>query len=214
MRIKRWCFLLLFVTHGVWGNDFKEYDTWNKTLLVKSEAPIYIGSALGVISHIEDGLDKSKGEYSARYTTVGGNFSVEYHWLPFIFEGVLGLQKLVQLSVNSFSIDMAERTQWHIMFSLNSYYKVASSFALGVGLTNLTETPMYVHGVEVPESSFLHLFLDVAARYTPSITENLFLNVTGILGLNLLPGRRVTYSPFTLLHTRFQINLGVLYRVR
>ncbi|HRP68014.1 MAG TPA: hypothetical protein PLY93_00580 [Turneriella sp.] len=179
----------------------------------KEVYPIYVGVALVLAKHLEEGVDQSKGDYHVGYTAFGGALSGEYEYHAFLFQGAFTFMRLFQMNVNGYSIDMRERTQWHLLFSANMFYSIYPSMALGVGLTHLTETSMYVNDTKVADSSFQHIFLDIAARYMPRLTDKMNLDIAAVVGLNMLPGRRHTYSIFDLVHARFQINVGVRYRV-
>lgn len=162
--------------------------------------------------HAEEGLDSSKGEYSASYSTLGGLLSVEYYeWAEFFLRGGLGVMRLVGLRVNGRSQNMENREQWHVPFYCYGFYRLNELFSVGAGPTYLIETTMYLHGQMVPQSSFHHIFLDLALQFRPQIDEKLHAIFTGIVGLNLIPGRQNTYSVFDLLHLRFQLMAGISY---
>lgn len=171
------------------------------------------GAELSAISHAEEGLDRSKGEYSVSYSTLGGSLVVRYDFPDFFLQGGLGLMRVMSLTVNSLKVDMAGRVQWHVPVYAHIYYRIFPIFNIGTGITHLTETTLYVNGTPAPETSYNHLFLDGALQLAPRIAENVTMIVTATIGLNLIPGRQHTYSVGDLLHLRVQLNLGALYHV-
>lgn len=171
----------------------------------------WLGLEGSLTAHSEDGLDRTKGEYAVSYSTLGGSVVGQYHFGDFFFHGGIGGMKLLGLRVNGTSIEMKNRTQWHIPVFLHAYYKIDELVAVGAGLTHLTETTMYLDGAKVPDSSYNQIFLDAALQLRPRLNERVRLTVTAIMGLNLIPGRQHTYSVGDLLHLRFQLNLGAVY---
>jgi len=170
------------------------------------------GIESSLLAHNEEGLDKSKGEYSVSYTTFGGSLIARYEFPDFYIQGGIGAMRMLSLTVNTIKVDMSNRRQWHFpALYAHAYFKVFSFFNLGLGLTHLTEATVYVDGAPVPESSYNQIFADAAVQFTPRLTENLTMTIGGVLGLNLIPGRQHTYSVGDLLHLRVQLNLGVLY---
>lgn len=183
-----------------------------KTAAEKKTKPLLLGLDLAWSGHVEEGLDRSKGEYSTSYAALGGFFGVEYHeWSEFFLRGGLGIMRLTGLRVNSRSQSMESREQWHVPFYVHAFYKIDELFAVGMGFTHLIETTMYLNSQPVPQSSFNHIFLDLVLQVRPRVGEKLQAIFTGIIGLNLIPGRQNTYSVFDLLHLRFQIMAGVGY---
>lgn len=174
---------------------------------------VSLGAGLAVAGHTEDGLDRSKGEYSASYAALGGSVTAEYHLPEFYFHGGVGLMRLIGLRVNGESQKMQNRVQWHVPVYVHAFYRFDKLLALGAGLTHLTETRMYLNDQPVPESSFNHLFIDAAIQVRPGLSDNLTALITGVIGLNVLPGRQHTYSAFDLLHLRFQLNAGMVYTI-
>lgn len=173
----------------------------------------YVGIDIAGAAHDEEGLDSSKGTYSVSYSSLGGMLNAQFVLPEYYFEGGVGLLRLMSLTVNSAAIDMTTRVQWHVPFYGYAFYRISPIFAMGGGLTHLTETTMFLNGSAVPNSSYNHIFLDMAAELTPEISERLKIKVMLIGGLNLIPGRQHTYSVFDLLHVRLQLNVGVLYRL-
>lgn len=173
----------------------------------------YVGIDIAGAAHDEQGLDTSKGAYSVSYSSFGGMLNTQFVLPQIFFEGGVGLLRLMSLTVNSAAIDMSVRTQWHVPFYGYAFYRIAPIFAMGGGLTHLTETTMFLNGSAVPDSSYNQLFLDMAAELTPEINERLKIKLLLVGGLNLIPGRQHTYSVFDLLHVRLQLNVGVLYRL-
>lgn len=179
----------------------------------KSQNSIYVGLEGTVTRHNEEGLDSTKGEYSVGYTTLGGSVTAQYHFPEFFFDAGVGLMNLMNLTVNDVKISMANRSQLHLPVYTHIYYKFDPMFGLGTGFTHLTELSTYVDSQKVPDSSYHHLFLDLAAQVSPQISSKLVLTFTAVVGMNLIPGRQNVYSPADLLHVRFQFNLGLLYRI-
>ncbi len=175
--------------------------------------PWYAGIDLAGAAHSEAGLDRSKGEYDVTYTAFGGSLYAQYHLPDYYIHAGAGLMRLMSLTVNKVSIAMEERTQWHVPVFVHAYYRVDPVFALGTGLTHLTETTMYLHGSAVPKSSYHHLFLDIAMQFTPKISDRLKASVTFVFGVNLVPGRQNVYTVTDLLHLRAVLSIGLLYSV-
>lgn len=173
--------------------------------------PILLGAELAATGHSEDGLDRSKGEYSVSYSTVGGSLTAEYHLPGFYVHGGIGLMRLMGLRVNGQSQRMQNRVQWHIPVYAHAFYRIDQLFAVGVGFTHLTETTMYLNDQPVPESSYNHWFIDAALQLRPGLSEKLTAVITGMIGLNVIPGRQHTYSVGDLLHLRFQLTAGMVY---
>jgi hypothetical protein len=173
--------------------------------------PILLGAELAATGHSEEGLDRSKGEYSVSYSTVGGSVTAEYHLPDLYFHGGIGLMRLMGLRVNGQSQSMENRVQWHIPVYAHAFYRIDQLFAVGAGFTHLTETTMRLNGQPVPESSYNHLFIDAALQLRPRLSENLTAVFTGVIGLNVIPGRQHTYSIGDLLHLRFQLMAGMVY---
>ncbi|MFZ5627511.1 MAG: hypothetical protein ACOY5B_00165 [Spirochaetota bacterium] len=171
----------------------------------------FFGAGLSVAGHSEEGLDRSKGEYSVSYSALGGAVTAEYHLPDFYLHGGIGLMRLMGLRVNGKSQDMENRVQWHVPVYAHAFYRLDKLVAIGAGLTHLTETRMYLDSQPVPESSYNHLFVDVAIQVRPQLSENLAAVITGVIGLNVIPGRQHTYSVGDLLHLRFQLMAGMVY---
>lgn len=171
----------------------------------------HAGAEFAATAHSEEGLDKSKGDYSVSYGTLGGSLVARYDLTDFFLQGGVGLMRLTSLTVNALKIDMQNRVQWHVPVYVHLHYKVFPVFNLGLGLTHLTETTMYVNSVAAPESSYNHIFADGLMQVTPQLAENLTMIVTVVLGVNLIPGRQHTYSVGDLLHIRVQANIGLIY---
>ncbi|GAB4433482.1 MAG: hypothetical protein OHK0011_16530 [Turneriella sp.] len=172
---------------------------------------VFFGAELAATGHSEAGLDRSKGEYSVSYSTLGGSATAEYHLSEFYFHGGIGLMRLMGLRVNGQSQNMENRVQWHVPLYAHAFYRLDKLVALGTGLTHLTETTMYLNDQPVPESSYNHLFVDAALQLRPRLGENLTAVITGVIGLNVIPGRQHTYSVGDLLHLRFQLMAGIVY---
>lgn len=177
------------------------------------QSRLLVGLETSLTPHLEEGLDHTKGSYSVSYLTWGGSLTAQYHFTEFYLDAGVGMMRLLSLKVNDLKIDMSNRTQWHLPFYAHAYYKLDPIFALGTGLTHLTELPMYVDSQKVPDSSYHHIFVDVAAQLTPEISPDLKLVFTALVGLNMIPGRQNVYSVGDLLHVRFQFNAGMLYRL-
>lgn len=171
----------------------------------------FFGAGLSVAGHSEEGLDRSKGEYSVSYSALGGAVTAEYHLPDFYLHGGIGLMRLMGLRVNGKSQDMENRVQWHVPVYAHAFYRLDKLVAIGAGLTHLTETRMYLDSQPVPESSYNHLFVDAAIQVRPQLSENLAAVITGVIGLNVIPGRQHTYSVGDLLHLRFQLMAGMVY---
>lgn len=169
----------------------------------------YAGLDLGWAGHNEAGLDRSKGEYDVSYNTLGGYLSGQYHLPDFYLHGGVGLLRLMTLKVNTVQMAMENRTQWHVPVFLHAYYPVDPIFAIGAGLSHLTETTMYLNGNEVPKSSYNHIFADVAMQLSPKVTSRLKLVFTFVFGINMLPGRQNVYTVTDLLHVRAQLTGGL-----
>jgi hypothetical protein len=172
---------------------------------------LYIGAEGEFALHSEDGLDKSKGDYSVGYNTLGGSITGQYHFPDFYFAAGLGLMRLMSLRVNGVSY---EHRQWHVPVYARAYYKLDPMFALGAGLTHLTETTMYLNGEKVPNSSYNQIFLDLALQVSVQMNEKIRFLATPVLGINLIPGRQHTYSVGDLFHVRFACQLGAVYLVK
>lgn len=123
------------------------------------------------------------------------------------------MMTLLALKVNDVKVDMSNRTQWHLPFYGHIFYKVDPLFALGAGITHLTELSMYIDSQKIPNSSYHHIFVDIAAQFSIPVHDRLVMTITPIVGLNVLPGRQNVYSVGDLLHVRLQFNLGILFRV-
>lgn len=172
---------------------------------------VFAGLEASVAGHTEEGLDRSKGEYSASYSALGGSLIVEYHLPDYYFHSGIGLMRLMGLRVNGLSQSMENRVQWHVTVYGHAFYRLDKLLAIGVGLTHLTETTMQLNGQSVPESSYHHLFIDAALQIRPQINDRIFAVATGVIGLNVIPGRQHTYSVGDLLHLRFQLLAGMVY---
>jgi hypothetical protein len=179
--------------------------------IAKVENKFRVGADAAVTFHSEAGLDSSKGEYGVSDTTFGGSALAQYHFQDFYLEGGVGIMRLLSLTVNGTKVDMANRVQWHIPVFARGYYKLTSFMGVGVGLTHLTETTMYLNSNPVPNSSYHHIFLDLAAQVTPQLNDKLWIVFTFIFGLNMIPGRQHTYSVGDLLHVRAQFNVGAAF---
>lgn len=202
--------LLSAAVSGVQGT----YDERGNARVPSSAPPrLLVGLATSLTPHLEEGLDHTKGSYSVSYLTWGGSLTAQYHFTEFYLDAGVGLMRLLSLKVNDLKIDMSNRTQWHLPFYAHAYYKLDPLFALGTGITHLTELPMYVDSQKVPDSSYHHIFIDVAAQITPEINPDLKLVFTALVGLNVIPGRQNVYSVGDLLHLRFQFSAGILYRL-
>lgn len=173
--------------------------------------PWYAGFDLGWAGHSEAGLDRSKGEYDVSYNTLGGYLSGQYHLPDFYLHGGVGLLRLMTLKVNSVQMAMENRTQWHVPVFLHAYYRVDPIFAIGAGLSHLTETTMYLNGTRVPESSYNHVFVDIAMQLSPKLTHRLKFVFTLVFGVNMVPGRQNVYTVTDLLHVRAQLTAGMQY---
>lgn len=195
------------------GNTTDQQSATSLRVSTPEVRRFHAGAEISATAHNEEGLDKSKGEYSVSYGTVGGSLLVRYDFADWFLQGGLGLMRLTSLTVNSVKIDMQQRVQWHVPFYAHLYFKVFPIFNMGLGLTHLTETTMYVNSVPAPDSSYNQIFVDGALQVAPQLAKNLTLTVTAVLGLNLIPGRQHTYAVGDLLHLRLQINVGVLYAV-
>jgi len=177
------------------------------------ERPLSLGGELAVAGHSEEGLDRSKGEYSVSYSALGGSLVAEYHLPDYYFHGGIGLMRLMGLRVNGLSQSMENRVQWHVPLYVHAFYRLDKLFSLGAGLAHLTETTMQLNGQSVPESSYNHLFLDAALQVRPQLSERISAVITGVIGLNVIPGRQHTYSVGDLLHLRFMLMAGLVYAV-
>lgn len=180
---------------------------------VGNEKKFFAGLETSLAAHIEDGLDSSKGQYAVSYSAFGGSVLAQYHFDDFFFQGGVGLMRLLGLTINDFKVDMTNRVQWHVPFYFHAYYKLHPVFGLGTGFTHLTETTMYLNSQAVPDSSYNHLFLDIAAQIRPQLNDSLAMLFTAVVGLNLIPGRQHVYSVGDMLHLRFQFNLGLVYGI-
>ncbi len=178
-----------------------------------SETKFYLGAEAAITRHIEEGLDHTKGEYSVGYTTLGGSLTAQYHFPDFYFDAGVGMMKLLALSVNDVKIDLSNRSQWHLPFYAHAFYKIDPMFAVGTGITHLTELSMYVDSQKVPDSSYNHIFIDLAAQVSVSLNSSFVLTFTPVVGINVIPGRQNVYSVGDLLHMRLQFNVGLLYRL-
>lgn len=136
---------------------------------------------------------------------------LQYHFSEYYFIANVGLMRLMSQTVNSKSIDMNARTQYHVPVSLWALWKALKGFGLGFGFTHLTETTLYLRGEPVPESSYHQLFADLLLQLNPRITQDLRLNVAAIWGLNLMPGRQHIFTPTDLFHYRLQLQVGLLF---
>jgi len=172
---------------------------------------VFLGGEISVAGHSEEGLDRSKGEYSVSYSALGGSVTAEYHLADVYFHGGVGLMRLMGLRVNGLSQSMENRVQWHVPAYAHAFYRLDKLLALGAGLTHLTETRMYLDSQPVPESSYNHLFIDAALQVRPKLSENLNAVITAVVGINVIPGRQHTYSVGDLLHLRFQLMAGMVY---
>ncbi len=172
---------------------------------------VFLGGEIAAAGHTEEGLDRSKGEYSVSYSALGGSVTAEYHLADFYVHGGIGLMRLMGLRVNGESQNMENRVQWHVPAYAHAFYPLDKMLALGAGLTHLTETTMYLNGQKVPESSYNHLFIDAALQARPRLSENLNAVITAVVGVNVIPGRQHTYSVGDLLHLRFQLMAGMVY---
>lgn len=212
-------FLLLTFSTGAASAQVAKTDERGNTVPKVPAEPVdlsrkfHAGLEFAAAAHNEEGLDKSKGEYSVSYGTLGGSLVARYDLADFFLQGGVGLMRLTSLTVNSVQIDMQKREQWHVPVYARMHYKVFPLFNLGLGLTHLTETTMYVNSLPAPESSYNHIFADGVMQLTPQLAENLSMMVTVVLGVNLVPGRQHTYSVGDLLHIRLQANIGLLYAV-
>lgn len=175
--------------------------------------PWYAGFDLGWAGHNEAGLDRSKGEYDVSYNTLGGYLSGQYHLPDFYLHGGVGLLRLMTLTVNSMTMAMENRTQWHVPVFLHAYYPIDPVFAFGAGLSHLTETTMYLNGKEVPKSSYNHVFADLAMQFSSRLTRRLKLVFTFVIGVNMIPGRQNVYTVTDLLHLRAQLTAGMQYQL-
>lgn len=190
------------------------YDERGNIRAAKTPAnQFYAGAEASILRHFEEGLDHTKGEYSVGYTTLGGSVTAQYHFPDFYFDAGVGMMTLLALKVNDVKVDMSNRTQWHLPFYGHIFYKVDPLFALGAGITHLTELSMYIDSQKIPNSSYHHIFVDIAAQFSIPVHDRLVMTITPIVGLNVLPGRQNVYSVGDLLHVRLQFNLGILFRV-
>lgn len=211
--------LLLILSAGAAGAQSPRPDERGNVVQKPTAEPVdlsrkfHAGLEFAATAHNEEGLDKSKGEYSVSYGTLGGSLVVRYDLADFFLQGGVGLMRLTSLTVNSVKIDMQKREQWHVPVSAHLHYKVFPVFNLGLGLTHLTETTMYVNSQPAPDSRYNHVFADGLLQVTPQLAENLTMMVTVLLGVNLIPGRQHTYSVGDLLHIRVQANVGLIYAV-
>ena len=174
---------------------------------------VFAGVEASFAGHSEEGLDRSKGEYSVSYSALGGSLIAEYHLPDYYFHGGIGLMRLMGLRVNGLSQSMENRVQWHVPAYVHVFYRLDKLLAIGAGLTHLTETTMQLNGQPVPESSYNHLFIDAALQVRPQISDRISAVITGVIGLNVIPGRQHTYSVGDLLHLRFQLMAGMVYAV-
>lgn len=188
--------------------DFFDEPLKKAPVLVRT---FYFGAEVAFTGHTEEGLNRSQGDYSVGYSTLGGCITAEYDTGDFFVHGGVGLVRLMGLSVNGQSQSMRDRVQWHVPVYAHAYFRLDRAWALGAGLTHLTETRMYLNSQPVPDSSFNHLFLDAALQVRPQLGEYLTGVITAAVGINLIPGRRHTYSAGDLLHLRFGLMAGVVY---
>ncbi len=217
-RIILTALLLACCARAAWAQTGRPDERGNSLQKAPAEAPdlgrkFHAGLEFAATAHNEEGLDKSKGDYSVSYGTLGGSLLVRYDLADFFFQAGVGLMRLTSLTVNLVKIDMEKRSQWHIPVYAHMHYKVFSVFNLGLGLTHLTETTMYVNSMPAPDSSFNHLFADGLVQVAPQLAENLTMLLTVVLGVNLVPGRQHTYTVGDLLHIRVQANIGLIYAV-
>jgi hypothetical protein len=207
---------VIFVLLAVFSLPAKEgkYDERGNLLQVSGDdRKFYAGAEAAISRHIEEGLDHTKGEYSVAYTTLGGSVTAQYHFSDFYFDAGVGMMKLLALSVNSVKIDLSNRTQWHLPFYAHAFYKLDPMFALGAGMTHLTELSMYVDSQKVPNSSYNHIFIDLAAQVSVPLDHSFVLTFTPVIGINVIPGRQNVYSVGDMLHLRLQFNVGILFRL-
>jgi len=202
-------FCALFICAGlpVWaGNAF---DVRGNAI----ENTFHIGLEISGIANSETGLDSSKGSYSASNTLLGGGLIARYDIDEFYLQAGLGASNLMAQKVNELSIDMTGRTQWHIPFYAYAFYKLHRFFGAGTGFSHITETTLCVDGTPAPDSSFHHIFLDIAGQFQAKINDAMRMHVTLVTGVNLIPGRQNVYTIGDLLHLRFQANIGATYAV-
>ncbi len=177
----------------------------------KVSPKLWVGLVGNFNSHFEKGLDSTKGDYSASYLTAGGVLAAQYFFEDYYLAGGFGFDRLLTLAVNDFALDMQSREQWHVPVFLRGFLPLTESFAVGAGFTYLTETIMYLNGQSASEKAYAQLFLDLALDYRYCFAEKWCALASGIVGMNLYPGRQHTYSPGDLFHSRLELNLGALY---
>lgn len=198
------CTFFLLATMSVFAYKIDERGN-------KIHPKLWLGLLGNFNSHFEKGLDSTKGDYSASYLSAGGVLTAQYFFDDNYLAGGFGFDRLLTLAVNDFALDMQSREQWHIPFFLRGFFPLADSFAIGAGLTYLTETVMYLNGQRASEKTYAQFFLDLALEYRYCFAEKWCALATAIAGVNLYPGRQHTYSPGDLFHSRLELNLGILY---